>query len=291
MQNTTPEVRTCQEVKSDDISIPQAVANQYKLQDRPSYDLNSIIEDVGGKPIQTSIKQVIADCNQSTETSVKKKSIAESKRIIEHFKEQLVAYPKYLSYEGSVVLCVILSIEDTNVKIGGLPKVDQDLIMGQLPPNAAIKLSSHEMILSVKFTGTKDFIITYSSVDSNDTHTVDLNFFNAVIHPEKTNDTGLNNDVLIEQDGGKVTVGGSLVLDSNRIKKLVGGNASENNKNDDNELPRRQSVSGRNAFELRNDLISMAIDLLFHNNKTHEISPEKVVSTAKILYTFVENKR
>lgn len=293
MQHNTPELRACQGANSDNISIPQAVANQYNRPPLSTSDINSIIEDVGGKPIKTSISKVIEDCNQSTETPAKQKSIAESKRLIEHFKEKLETYPKYLSYEGSVVLCVILSIGDTTeVKIGGLPKVDQDLIMGQLPSNATIRLSSHDAFLSVEFTDSKDFILTYSPVLQNDSQkysdvtTVKLNFFNTVIHPEKLADT----NVPVEQVGGKVTVGGSLVLDSQRIKQLVGNIPKDKTKTEDDEPPRRQPVYGRNAFEIRYDLLQLSMELSVHNCSGGPIPPEEVIMTAKKLYTFVEDR-
>ena len=381
MQHNTPELRACQEANSDNISIPQAVANQYPhdssydqlaakvreehVFERPSpkevdefkrdlkkrpreltereiekyfpedsakawftktndfqttsipnpivnldpllkqkgngltmSDLNTIIGEVGGNPIKTSISKVIEDCNQSTETPAKQKSITESKRLIEHFKEKLSTYPKYLSYEGSVVLCVILSIGDTaEVKIGGLPKVDQDIIMGLLPPNAAVKLSARDSILSVEFTDAKDFILTYAPVETTEIHTghpkfdpIKLNFFNAVIHPEKTDASSNTNNVPVEQAGGKVTVGGSLVLDSERIKQLVGNIPQEKPKVEEEEPPRRQIVSGRNAYEIRADVLQMAIDWTLACDQWKQKKDDDVVLLAKKFYSFVEDR-
>src|ERR1017187_2472473 len=77
-------------------------------------ELNSIVEEISGKPVITPVSKVVETCNQSNETPAKKKSIEESRKLIDTFKEKLGSYPRVLTYEGSVVLCVALSINEGN---------------------------------------------------------------------------------------------------------------------------------------------------------------------------------
>ena len=244
-------------------------------------DLNAIIEEVGGKPIITPVSKAIDACNQSD--AAKQKSIAESKKLIEAFKEKLGAYPKYLSYEGSVVLCVMVSINETNgISLSGLPQVDRDLIISQLPPDTLSKLAKSEATISVEFNESKDFILTYQLSGKAP---VELNFFNAVIHPQKLPDT----NVPVEKDGDSVKVGSALVLDRKRIERLVGNVPPERaHEEEDDDFPRRQPVSGRNAYEIRTDVLQMAFDWAARRNKY--TTPDDIIGVAKKFYTFVEDR-
>jgi hypothetical protein len=170
--------------------------------------------------------------------------------------------------------------------LAGLPKVDQDLIFSQLP---APETWTGTFSFSVELDDQQDFKLKCEDISSNLTappREFNLRFFNSVIRPNTS-----SSDIPIEQDGNKVTVGSNLVLDQQRIQKLVGNAPPEKVKRDEEETPRRQTVSGRNAYELRADLISTSMELLMHNRGQFKITPDEVVSTAKILYSFVENRR
>ena len=262
MSHNTPEERACQ-------ATTRGITPE---------TLNTILAEVGATPITTPVSKVIDACNQSTDSPAKQKSIAESKKLIENFKEKLSNYPKHLSYEGSVVLCVMLSIGETRgISLSGMPQVDRDLILALLPPDAPIKMSKGDTLISVEFTDTKDFVLTYAPIDSVEIRVGDdkgwnppvkptaikLNFFNAVIHPQKQ--PGV--EVPVEQDGDTVKVGSALILDQKRIQKLVGSLPHEKVKRDDeDETPRRQPVAGRNAYEIRADVLGMAIEWSSKNN-------------------------
>ena len=296
--------------------IPQAVASQYKSNGLTSVDLTNIIKEVGGKitlqdggqkPLPPSdpnsgeanfpsnskdpfrikdppIGKVIDVCNQSTETPSKKKSIAESKKLIESFKEKLSTYPKYLSYEGSVVLCVLISIHDTNgISLSGLPLIDRHTILQALPPDAETKMSKGDAQLSVEFDSARDFILTYTGQMT----ATKVSFFNTVIHPQKLPDT----NVPIEQDGNKVTVGTNLVLDQQRIQKLVGNTPLDRTKTDEEETPRRQAVAGRNAYEIRADVLQMAIEWTENRDEFRKKDENDVINLARKFYEFVEDRR
>ena len=248
-------------------------------------ELNSIVEEISGKPVITPVSKVVETCNQSNETPAKKKSIEESRKLIDTFKEKLGSYPRVLTYEGSVVLCVALSINEGNgINLNGLPQVDREMILSQLPSNALSKMVSfNEAHLNVEFDNTKDFVLIYKLRDAPPLR---LNFFNTVIHPQNLPDT----NVPVEQDGGKVMVGNSLVLDQKRIQKLIGVVPPEkSHRDDDNELPRRQPVSGRNAFELRTDILTLAVDWVGRSQV--QKTEGEVMRVAKLFYSFVENRR
>lgn len=218
---------------------------------------------------------------------VLKKVLAETKKQMDDVREKVATYPKYLSYEGSVVLCSLIGLKQSNnINLSGLPKSDIELIYSQLPSPETLEGG---LQFSVELDDQQDFKMRCDAISENKSvpsRVFNLRFFNAVVRPDD-----VSSDIPIEKDGDKVTVGKKLVLDQHRIQKLVGNAPTEKPKGDDDALPRRQVVSGRNAFELRCDLVQMSMDLLIHNNRSNEISPEKVVATAKTLYSFVENRR
>ena len=262
MSHNTPEERACQATNAQGIT-PET--------------LNTILAEVGANPIVTPVSKVIDACNQSTDSPAKKKSIAESKKLIETCNAKMSKYPKYLSYEGSVVLCVIISIGETQcISLSGLPEIDRELIVSQLPMDSIIKIESNKACISIEFDDIKDFILTYTSSNVP----IKLSFFNSVIHPQKQPGA----EVPVEQDGDTFKIGSTLVLDQKRIQKLVGQNPQKN----DEEPPRRQPISGRNAFELRTDILTLAADWVRYSGHNSEV---EVMRIAKLFYSFVENKR
>lgn len=218
--------------------------------------------------------------------------VKEAKKMLNNFKDKVAKYPTRISYEGSMVLCVLLSLSPkaTSV-ITGLPAEDQKLITDILPEKYLAQCD----IFEVKFDDQKDFVLIFTATDelTQQESTYELRVFNTIIHST----TGVDRNVPIEKEGEKIVLGSTIVLDTKRIQKLVGVDRfsalSPSVKTSDEEeviAPRRQTVSGRNAFEIREDILECAINLLFHNNKGN-IPPEEVVKTAKVLYAFVENRR
>lgn len=218
---------------------------------------------------------------------VKRKAFEETKKIIDTFREKTASYPKYISYEGSMVLCVMLSMKDVATPhITNLPMVDQTTLRGLLPDKVAKKLDSFE----VRFDENKDFIIKAPNADDTN---VCISMLNAVAHPrpEDLKDSGAG-DVPVENDGDRIAVGGKIIMDKRNIQRLGGIIVTGDHKPEaDVELaPKRQPVSGRNAFEIRTDIMQMALDWSVANNK-NGMSPAEVVNVAKVFYSFVENRR
>jgi hypothetical protein len=329
MSNNTPEERSCQAPTGKNVDICKAIAAQYSdkeaekareilaLANNPREkelvealikeavgkevvldtskavcrggitpsELNNIVQEVSGKPLQTPITKVIESCNQSTESPAKKKAIEESRKLIDKFSKNLATYPKPLTYEGSVVFCVAISVsEGTSINLNGLPQVDRELVLSQLPADAETKLSKYESSINVDFDEVKDFILTYHS---NKSDPIKLKYFNTVIHPQKLSET----NVPVEKEGGKVTVGTHLVLDQRRIAKLVGLSPSNKSKEDEEEPPRRQPAANRNAYEIRADVLQMAIDWVREKDEYNQKDENDVLNLAKKFYTFVEDRR
>lgn len=251
-------------------------------------DLTNIIEEVGGK---SSSKNIISQktnasskdgvvCLNDRMGTVRPEALAETKKITDTFSKKMESYPKHLSYEGSVVLCSLIGLkQNNNINLNGLPKSDVELIHSQIPSDT-LPLS-----FSVELDDQQDFILkcVETSTDSVSPKTFILRFFNSVIRPNTA-----PSDIPIKQEGNKVTVGTNLVLDQQRIQKLVGNAPPEKVRNDEEDMPRRQAVSGRNAFEIRTDVLTLAVDWINHSNGKR--TEDEVMRVAKLFYSFVEDR-
>lgn len=301
MMNSTPVERGCQapvgtngtpedwvrQPQTSNKAIPPLYEKLRQGSGLTSSDLNAIVEEIGGKPVITPVAKVIDACNQPNETPAKKKSIEESRKLLDTFKEKVATYPKCLTYEGAVVLCVMLSVNVADrFNLDGLPAEDKSLIISLLPECATAHLKRFDATIGVEFDNERDFIMTYKQKDADP---VVLKFFNTVIHPQRLE----SNAVPVEGDGEKISLGGKLVFDKKRIQQLVGaGRFSELSaprKDDEEEFPRRQPVSGRNAYEIRADVLQMAFDWAAQENKY--TTPEDIIGVAKKFYEFVEDRR
>ena len=50
-------------------------------------------------------------------------------------------------------------------------------------------------------------------------------------------------------------------------------------------------INTKNAYEIRSDILGMAIDFIKWQNKTENITPNSVLEIAELFYSFVENKK
>ena len=214
---------------------------------------------------------------------LKWKSIEESRKLLDTFNDKLKNYPKILTYEGAVVLCVMVSVnEGESINLNGMPMEDKVLILSLLPSTSTAHLLRFDATLKVEFDEAKDFVLTYKNKDEAP---VVLRFFNTVIHSQKLPDT----NVPIEKDGSKVMVGSSLVLDQKRIQKLV-GNSPPEKVHEEEEFPRRQLPANRNAYEIRSDILSLAVGFL-NREGGGKHTTDDVIQVAKKFYEFVEDRR
>ena len=278
MMNSTPEERGCQPPNGIVVDNSKAVIDKGLT---PS-ELTNIVQEVAGHQIETPVSKVIVACNQPSESPAKKKAIEESRKLIESFAKNLKNYPKHLSYEGSVVLCVMVSINETeSISINGLPSVDRELILSQLPEGANKKLQEFQAQLKVEFDDARDFILTYTP--DKETQGVSLRFFNTVIHPQT-----VDRAVAVEKDGEKISLGGKFQFDKKSIQRKIGLTDKHEMDDDTDDLPpKRQPIANRNAYEIRADVLQMAVDWASRNNSKN---PDEVLTLAKKFYSFVEDR-
>jgi hypothetical protein len=214
--------------------------------------------------------------------NTKPRGFDETKKLVDNFREKTANYPRHFSHEGSTVICVLLSMTSVaTISFDNLPSIDQELINELLRPFNAFKVLSTPF--KITFDEHKDFSATFQGKGGHPD--IKLGFINSVIHPlQEYSKDFCQGTVPIEKDGDKIAVG-KIVLDKKNIQRLTGINPSEK---DESEVPvKRQPVAGRNAFELRTDIMQMALDYGIHNR----ITSDEIVSVAKKFYQFVENRR
>lgn len=220
------------------------------------------------------------------------KNFEETKKIVEIFREKTAIYPKYISYEGAMVICVMLSMKDVaKLHISNLPVVDQEVIRSLWPDNAPVKSPTN---FSAKFDENKDFILFDFYTLKNFT----INLLNAVAHPrpEDLKDVWIG-QVPVEDVGDQIAVGKNIVMNKRTIQKLMGVELKEQKKveytsSEEETSFKRQPVSGRNAYEIRADVLQMAIDWADSGRReSPRCKDDDIVSLAKKFYSFVENRR
>jgi hypothetical protein len=246
-------------------NFPTAAADPFQADILPKHDINldSALHE---------IKNVIRPSPEKVE---------ETKKMLNNFKDKVANYPKRMSYEGSMVLCVMLSMKAVATpNINNLPVVDQELIHGMVQGEYGW--------FEVTFDDNKDFLITLRPPNRDK---VIILLINAVAHPtaDDLKDVGAGT-VPIERDGDKIAVGGKIILKTKTIQKLLGQTPKEYASPVDEieDYPsKRQPVSGRNAYEIRADVLQMAVD--WSGGKCQK--PEDVVEVANKFYAFVEDKR
>ena len=50
-------------------------------------------------------------------------------------------------------------------------------------------------------------------------------------------------------------------------------------------------VGTKNAYEIRTEVLSLAMDFIKWQNKTENITPKSVLEIAELFYSFVENRK
>lgn len=262
-----PKINTVKQKCNDAISSDEMVN---VMNDGPSTIKGSVDE-------QAFINYTKQLGKHTAQEALEQKKKAAPKEVV----KKTITFPKHLSYEGSVVLCVMLSMNEVaHPYLSNLPSSDQALIRSLITKD--INIDKFE----VRFDENKDFILAFST-PSYDNEVV-LTMFNSVAHPRPEDLKGAG-VVPVEKDGDKIEVGGKIVLNRKGIERLIGVDNKPKQDGEEDPLPRRQSVAGRNAFEIRTDILQLSMDYAIYS-KSH-LSPDEVLNIAKKFYTFVENKR
>ena len=224
-------------------------------------------------------------CIKIVNDAVSQKKFEATKNLIKTFHQKMVEYPKHMSYDGSMVICVLLSMKTVAaVRMENIPTVDQNLIKGLMP--AETDISSFD----VKFDDNKDFILIFNP---NDKAPLTLTLFNTVAHP-RPEDLIVKPDVQVKSDGDKIEVGGKIKMNRSTIEKMF-GQEHQDSQPEREEIYQKKAVSpNRNAYEIRADVLKMAIDWASLEEKNiayKKPSDELLLSLAKKFYSFVENRR
>lgn len=271
--------------------IPQKITEHASNEDDAGENLEYLLNEV-----TTPDRQIEHESDYNTSCE-KKKSIEETKKLLENFRDKVAQYPKHLSYDASTVICVLLSLNSNpEVLMQNLPIEDQAIIKESIKGTACANLS----YFYVSFDKNKDFVFTFSMQEDHnkDSMKVEKCFINTVAHPrsEDLRDLG-SGAVPIEKDGDKVSVGGKIVLNKRGIKRLIGveplKRESKPTPEEEDLVPmKRQPVAGRNAYEIRADVLQMAIEWATSSEQISSriTEPEEIVDLAKKFYQFVENK-
>ena len=208
------------------------------------------------------------------------KSTNETKQLLNTFQENMDCYPQHISYNGSNVLTVAAALQ-TPVKLSALSIEDQLVINGQLNLH---KLQSciNRTQFTVSLDSTKDFELFFEYGKEK----IKVRLFNGIIHSKPADVSTENLPVNI---------------DVNRFQHLAGikSNASTKVELEDpitstiHHIPdvKSQPKAGKNAFEIRADVLKMSIDWLTRTPNSPMVSNEDgVIKLAKKFYAFVENK-
>ena len=113
-------------------------------------------------PALKEMKEVLRPLSSDENLDPQRKKVEETKEMLNNFKDKVAKYPKRISYEGSMVLCVLLSLSPkATSNITGLPTEDQRIIAQLLPEKYLAKCGTFE----VKFDDQKDFILIFTADD------------------------------------------------------------------------------------------------------------------------------
>lgn len=245
------------------ISDPKVVKEQ--IDTLLDEDKNKVISVIGNETYKSNLR-----------------GFEEAKKLIDNFREKVSKYPKYtISFDGSTKLCALLSLNTpAEISFGQLPMEDQDTLRKSIKNTPFSDIS----YFYVMYDEQKDFRFIFSKDKEEG---IVVNMFNSFTHPEV-----VKYEIPVKKVGEQVNVGNSILLDKERIKKLIGVDPQKKSNQEDDPTPKRQPVAGRNAYEIRADVLQMAIDWSGRDSISKQYSnPEDLIDLAKKFYQFVENRR
>lgn len=256
---------------------------------KDSVNLDPLLQEARRLRAESKLKELKHTITQDSLNKgkvISQKNFEETKQLIQSVNEKMASYPKhYLSYEGSMVVCVLLSMhESANVPLSSLPQKDQTLIKSIIPDEW-----KDETYIVVQFDKEKDFIISLMSSDEKiSPHRFTM--FNTVAHPRPEDLTDTSKaEVKIEEKEGTINLGGAITYDKKRLANLAAVSPRDNRTNEVPEPPSILKTTNRNAYEIRADVLQMAID--WARREENPRSDDQLLELAKKFYTFVENRR
>ena len=201
---------------------------------------------------------------------------------------------KYLSYEGSLMISALTGVGSVYIAMSQLPEGDRKIINDIVQDMTKKRVEIFSIWAS--FDKYKNFV-THIASSNPSVDEVEFTLGNRVasIPPNESSRTG-GSDVKVERKGTSILIGDRIKLEKERIQNLAQSNDSvQNNNNGYRNPPRPQKASGRNAFEIREDILESAIDVVkismgSDKYNVDEFSDE-VLRVSEKFYEFVENKK
>jgi len=212
--------------------------------------------------------------------TIEPRKLSDAEQAEKSFRENKNVTIQWVSYEGSMIMCSLIAVSDDDsayVSLLQLPEGDREIIMNRT--NFQV---THGF--RAKFDQYKNFLC------SADNCPVEFTLGNRVasIPPNEAGKGG--SDVKIERKGKDIVIGDRIKLEKNRIQNLVNPTDPTNNgANRGSGFVSRPKATGRNAYEIRADVLEMALDWA----KTHgdkKLDTDDVLDIAEAFYGFVEHK-
>jgi hypothetical protein len=201
---------------------------------------------------------------------------------------------EWISHEGSMIISSLISVTDNgtaSINFSQLPEGDRKIvnIVASKVSGRAINLSG----FSAEMDEYKDFkcIARFPNYP-----TIEFALGNRVssIPPSESSRFGNTSEVKVERKGKDIVIGDRIKIEKNRIQNLVQPTDSTNNGSNRSGNQSKQKVVGRNAFEIRQDIIENAIEIMRMSNPKSSLNIEDmtddILKISSKLYDFVENK-
>lgn len=190
----------------------------------------------------------------------------------------------YLSHEGSTILSAIIAVSDGGYVFLGdsqLPENDR-LVLRE-----AVQTHFGSVGFPASFRVTLDEYKNFEFSFDKDSRKITLGNRVASVPPNESSPGGL--DVKVERRGKEILIGNQIKLERSRIQNLVNQPDPTNNGANRGGFSPRQKVAGRNAYEIRSDVLEMALDWA-KNSDNKKLDTDDVLEIAEAFYSFVEHK-
>lgn len=257
--------------KDSSFLIQKAIRHTNQEREKALEESKSIVEDIFGNQMLDD-KKLSGSSKKETDEVIKK-----------FFKSGTTQTMQWLSYEGSLIVSALIGVSNTDVttiRMEQFPECDKILLQ-----NNILKCSR---VLTVMLDQYQNFI--FRNDEFEETGVI---FGNRVanIPPEESVQFGNGSDVKVEQKGREILIGDRIKIEKERLQTLLQKPDSLYHPHAETQLTKgfqpRPKISGRNAYEIRSDVLEMAVDWAKHENKGHA---EDVVEIANLFYKFVEHK-
>jgi len=212
------------------------------------------------------------------------KKLTESEQAEKKFRENKSGPIQWISYEGSMIISALVAVSDDNgawIYLSQLPDADKEVVL---------------KMTETSVSGFRVLIDQYKnfecSAGHNDKGVPKFHFTLgnrvASIPPHEASRFG-NVDVKVERKGKDILIGDRIKLEKGKIQNLVNPIDPTNNGANRGGFVPRQKVSGRNAYEIRADVLELAVDWA-KTNGDKKMDTDDVLDIAEAFYSFVEHK-